>query len=333
MTKTKKEAQTDAIKNALREPTPKDRVKFRVGRKSMDNKSAHMLAYVDARYVQDRLDDIVGTENWSNSYRMINDVLYCDITITFPNGEIVTKSDCGTESNVEKQKGQSSDAFKRSAVMLGIGRDLYDVGNNYSMWADLNDRGYPPNNWTPSGWGDMESPKRHVEPPQDSAKVPEEPQPPVQEPDPPIEKTMSTQEKADEVISRAIENAPDDQPKEKPMKQNPPLKEGTPPEDEWVLVKNLQNKRETAKAFLFLPADFKGDDTDFNVTGKYWVAKQFVKSSEKLMNGMENVIMARWMVNEKGFDYEEITAISNDSGTEPQVQAPENPVSDDDLPF
>ena len=154
MTKTKKEAQTDAIKEALREQTPKDRVKFRIGRKSMDNKSAHMLAYVDARYVQDRLDDVVGAENWSNSYRMINDVLYCDITITFPNGEIVTKSDCGTESNVEKQKGQSSDAFKRAAVMLGIGRDLYDVGNNYSMWADLNERGYAPNDWTPIGWGE-----------------------------------------------------------------------------------------------------------------------------------------------------------------------------------
>ena len=95
MTKTKKTDpdtnedyiwETDVLKNKLREPTPKDRVKFRVGRKSMDNKSAHMLAYVDARYVQDRLDDIMGAENWSNSYRMINDVLFCDITITIPSG-------------------------------------------------------------------------------------------------------------------------------------------------------------------------------------------------------------------------------------------------------
>jgi hypothetical protein len=37
----------------------------------------------------------------------------------------VWKSDCGTESQVEKQKGEASDAFKRAAVMWGIGRFLY----------------------------------------------------------------------------------------------------------------------------------------------------------------------------------------------------------------
>ena len=35
------------------------------------------------------------------------------------------KEDCGTESNVEKQKGEASDAFKRAAVMWGVGRFLY----------------------------------------------------------------------------------------------------------------------------------------------------------------------------------------------------------------
>ena len=332
MTKTKKEALTDAIKEALREPTPKDRVKFRIGRKSNDQKSAHMLAYVDARYVQDRLDDVVGAENWSNSYRMINDVLYCDITITFPNGEIVTKSDCGTESNVEKQKGQSSDAFKRAAVMLGIGRDLYDIGNNYSMWADLNERGYAPNDWTPIGWGEPSS-QRHVQTKiEDSAKPssPSAPQP---------EEKKTTQQMADEVISRAVDNAPDDDiekaipaPKTK-SDEKKALREGTPPEDEWVMVKGLQNKRETAKAFLFLPADFSGDETNFDETGKYWVAKQYVKSSEKLMNGKENVVMARWMAKEKGYATEELSAVSNDTAAETDVKAPDNPIPDDDLPF
>jgi hypothetical protein len=40
----------------------------------------------------------------------------------------VWKSDCGTESQVEKQKGEASDAFKRAAVMWGIGRFLYSLG-------------------------------------------------------------------------------------------------------------------------------------------------------------------------------------------------------------
>ena len=325
MTKTKTEDfiwETDVLKKALREPTPKDRVKFRVGRKSMDNKSAHMLAYVDARYVQDRLDDIMGAENWSNSYRMINDVLFCDITITFPTGEIVTKSDCGTESNVEKQKGQSSDAFKRAAVMLGVGRDLYEVGNNYSMWADLNEKGYPDNNWKPQGWG--ESPKRHVQIDEDSAvPTPIAPQPEV---------TKTTQEIADEVIERAVENAPDEEPKTIAVNEKP-LKEGTPPEDEYVLVKNLESIRETAASYLLLPDGFTGDKTRKEDTGNYWVAKSLIKSSEVLMNGKMNVEMVRWIAKKAGYKLEEVASISNDTSVETQVQAPENPVKDDNLPF
>ena len=41
------------------------------------------------------------------------------------NNEWVWKSDCGTESQVEKEKGEASDAFKRAGVMWGIGRFLY----------------------------------------------------------------------------------------------------------------------------------------------------------------------------------------------------------------
>ena len=52
----------------LRLPTPKDRVKFRVGYKSRDESQACMLAYVDARYVQDTLDDIIGADNWNLEY-------------------------------------------------------------------------------------------------------------------------------------------------------------------------------------------------------------------------------------------------------------------------
>lgn len=41
--------------------------------------------------------------------------------------EWVWKWDTGSESNVEKEKGQVSDAFKRAAVKWGIGRFLYDL--------------------------------------------------------------------------------------------------------------------------------------------------------------------------------------------------------------
>ena len=60
--------------------------------------------------------------------------------------------DCGTESNVEKQKGEASDAFKRAAVHFGIGRDLYNLDQSkhrVEMIKGTNDKYYPPKNWKP----------------------------------------------------------------------------------------------------------------------------------------------------------------------------------------
>lgn len=84
------------------------------------------VAYVDARDVQDLLDEVVGAENWQTRFSEHKGNLFCEIGINIID-EWVWKSDCGTESQVEKQKGEASDAFKRSAVMWGIGRFLYSL--------------------------------------------------------------------------------------------------------------------------------------------------------------------------------------------------------------
>jgi hypothetical protein len=86
-----------------------------------------MIAYVDARDVAEHLDSIIGAENWCDTYQEIKGRIYCSIGIKC-GGEWVFKSDVGTESNTEKEKGESSDAFKRAAVKWGINRDAYRVG-------------------------------------------------------------------------------------------------------------------------------------------------------------------------------------------------------------
>ena len=170
----------------LNAPTPKDEIKYRPGggkfqmtsqrikEKSGETiKATHqrMLAYVDARYVQDKLDEIVGTGNWENVYhRDEKGILFCTITITFKREDgveaSVSKTDCGTESNVEQQKGEVSDAFKRCAVNFGLARDLYnlpdpirycaecgDGANSKKVW-DLNGnnpRLVYPTSWKPKG--------------------------------------------------------------------------------------------------------------------------------------------------------------------------------------
>jgi hypothetical protein len=107
----------------------KKEIDFKWRVQSSNQYGANCVAYIDARQVQDLLDEVVGPENWQCKYEEHKNNMFCSIAIspTSINGEDawVWKSDCGTESQVEKQKGEASDAFKRAAVMWGVGRFLY----------------------------------------------------------------------------------------------------------------------------------------------------------------------------------------------------------------
>jgi len=83
-----------------------------------------LVAYIDARDVEDVLDKVCGPENWTNNYSMAGSQMVSNIGI-FINGQWVYKADGGSASNIEKEKGLLSDSFKRSAVKWGIGRFLY----------------------------------------------------------------------------------------------------------------------------------------------------------------------------------------------------------------
>lgn len=101
--------------------------KWRVQSFSKFKPEATCVAYVDSRDVQKLLDKVVGPENWQDEYYEVKNNLFCRIGIRV-NGAWTWKGDCGTESNVDKEKGEASDAFKRAAVKWGIGRFLYDLG-------------------------------------------------------------------------------------------------------------------------------------------------------------------------------------------------------------
>ncbi len=110
----------------LNQPVELSQIDFRL---QSINKGGYatILAYKDARYDMNVLDKIVGPENWSKRYEVIDGRLYCSVGIY--NGatkEWVWKQDVGTESKTEAEKGQASDAFKRACFNWGIGRELYD---------------------------------------------------------------------------------------------------------------------------------------------------------------------------------------------------------------
>jgi len=95
------------------------------------------LCYIDARDVMDRLDDVLGIENWTDDYEAgaAGGVL-CRLTLTI-DGRQVTKTDAAENTDIEEVKGGISDAFKRAAVKFGIGRYLYSAG---TTWAEIGER-------------------------------------------------------------------------------------------------------------------------------------------------------------------------------------------------
>lgn len=87
-----------------------------------------ILLYKDARVDMNILDETVGAMNWQREHSVVNGNLYCTISIwDEEKKQWVSKSDVGTESNTEKEKGQASDSFKRAGFNWGIGRELYSA--------------------------------------------------------------------------------------------------------------------------------------------------------------------------------------------------------------
>ena len=86
-----------------------------------------LLLYKNARVDMAILDETVGPENWQREHYECKGNLFCRVGIktTGTYDEWVYKSDCGTESNTEAQKGEASDSFKRACFNWGIGRELY----------------------------------------------------------------------------------------------------------------------------------------------------------------------------------------------------------------
>ncbi len=110
----------------LSRPLDIEDVDFRV--QSINNGGyATILAYKDARVDMNRLDEVAGPSKWKKDYSVINNQLFCGVSIYDAEmSQWVTKWDVGTESMTEKEKGLASDAFKRACFNWGIGRELYD---------------------------------------------------------------------------------------------------------------------------------------------------------------------------------------------------------------
>lgn len=140
-------------------------LEFRVGTTNSDKTMGLALAYVQARAIQNRLDEVVGFENWKVAYREIKDGFLCTLSIRI-NNEWISKEDGANITDFESVKGGISNAFKRVASSgFGIGRYLYNARNS---WYPIKQQG--------KGFVFAETPKLQLnEEKQDTAKTENKP--------------------------------------------------------------------------------------------------------------------------------------------------------------
>lgn len=163
----------------LFDPFPREAVSWRAQSLSKLGDKAMALAYIDARDVMNRLDEVCGPLGWQDSYvETASGRVICTLSIADMDNQgktvWIAKSDGAGSTDVEGDKGGISDAFKRAAVKWGIGRYLYDLD---APWVPC--ESYEASNgkkvwkrWTSDPWGHV---KNAPKPPK--AEMPEGPFP------------------------------------------------------------------------------------------------------------------------------------------------------------
>ena len=120
---------------ALAAPFDPSEVHFKPA--AVSGNRALAIAFVDARTIQDRLDQVLGVDGWQDDYECLPDgSVVCRLRLRL-GGEWITKVDVGSPSEQpdggDRLKAAFSDALKRVAVKFSVGRYLYRLP---SQWVD-----------------------------------------------------------------------------------------------------------------------------------------------------------------------------------------------------
>jgi hypothetical protein len=175
------------IGETLLKPFPREDIEFRVYRVSGKSPKAQVLAYITARGIMQRLDEVFGINGWQDVYEILQGGVKCSLTVKIGD-EAITKEDAASSTNVEPLKGAFSDSLKRAGVKFGIGRYLYDLPD---CWVDLmpdkplnarNPIHYYASDTQSGWWEEPDLPTWALRSSQDSASKPNSAAPPA-EPD------------------------------------------------------------------------------------------------------------------------------------------------------
>lgn len=135
---------TQEIHAALLQPFAPEDLEWRLQHVNADKPFGLAVPYVTNRAIQNRLDDVVGPDNWYNDYKPWHssgkkESQLCGLSIYFEEKQQwITKWDGAEDSDIEAIKGGLSDSMKRAAVQWGIGRILYEMD---AVLVDVEQRG------------------------------------------------------------------------------------------------------------------------------------------------------------------------------------------------
>lgn len=135
------------IYEKLKRPFKASKINWRVGATNQAKDKGIALAYIDARDVMERLDEVFGM-NWQCKYSHAENKTICEISVLI-DGVWITRANGAGDSDIEAEKGAISDAFKRAGVMFGIGRYLYDLPN---QWVKIENKKIVETPKLPSGF-------------------------------------------------------------------------------------------------------------------------------------------------------------------------------------
>ena len=115
---------TKQIAQALAAPFEEKDLKHRPGRAGMT------FTYADARAVAQRLDDVLGIEGWQFEVKVADgarNVVHGSLAVVI-GGKTTIRQDFGYPNSAqddEPLKSAASDALRRCAAQIGVGRSLY----------------------------------------------------------------------------------------------------------------------------------------------------------------------------------------------------------------
>lgn len=190
------------IMEMLKAPFKPEEIQWRIGRKTKDKSKAEAMAYIDARAVMDRLDEVVGADRWEVEYVPVDmgtmtintfrgeETEYvkgfmCKITLHLSDGDVV-RMDGANCTDFSPFKGGLTGALRRTASALGIGRYLYNIPSQWvpiDQWGNFTETPKLPS-WALPGVTTDDLPTQEVVPPKSAVDAILTPKPGIVTPGP-----------------------------------------------------------------------------------------------------------------------------------------------------